>query len=131
MNTLSDGTTTIQLPDGLRWVDQHKWAAVGQSSERSITGKYLIDQMPKIGGRPITLQADHDRAGWARYSFIVQVQAWADIPGQELTLVFFGQTHTVLFRHEELAFEASPVVPFAYPENDDFFRFVLRLMVKA
>jgi len=53
--TLSDGTTTVTLPAGLTWSDEHQWISVKTASERALDGTLIIDAAPAIGGRPVTL----------------------------------------------------------------------------
>lgn len=131
MTTLSDGVTTINLNPSLRWTDEHLWNPVEQTVERSITGALLVQTAQRTLGRPITLQADADNAGWLPYSTVQQIQAWAAIAGQQMTLTYRGVAYTVAFRHQDGAVEARPVLPYDDVQADDYFRAILRFMVTA
>ena len=64
--TLTRGSTTLELPPDLLWVNEFRWSEVSQSTERSVTGALLIDVAPRIGGRLITL------AGRENYAWILR-----------------------------------------------------------
>lgn len=91
----------IALPPGMLWVDEFDWALVQKSIERGITGKQIIDVAAKVAGRPITLQAA-DNHGWIRRGTLLAVQALADDPAGEYTLVLAdGREFTVQFAADE------------------------------
>ena len=52
--TLSDGTTTITLPDNLLWEDELAWDARIQSTSQTLTGALVVQESTRLGGRPIT-----------------------------------------------------------------------------
>lgn len=131
MTTLSDGTITVTLPDGLHWVDELQWAAVGQTVERSITGALLVQSAPRVLGRPITLQADSENSGFVARSVLDQIRVWADAPGKQLTLTYRGAGYTVAFRHQDTAVDARPVIPYDDVDPADWYRATLRFMVTA
>lgn len=129
--TLSDGTTTIELPGGLDWSDRYGWAAVGQSLTRGLTGKPIIQAAQLVAGRPITLEGDLTR-GWVDRTTADAVQAWADIPGKTMTLSIYGQSFSVIFRHHDApAFTARPVAGRANPPADWPHYIVLKLITKT
>lgn len=128
MATLSDGTTTITLPDALIWTDEHTWAPVEQTIERTVTGAIIVSVGSRTAGRPITLSGvDPDRA-WIARSVLGQCRALAAVAGQQLTLTWRGQAYTVLWRHQDGAIDADEVMPFDDALPDDPFRVTLRLM---
>lgn len=106
--TLSDGTTTIELPDSLNWTDR-VWSPVLQSVTRGITGKPLIMSDANDLGRPITLQPP-EKGGWMPKSNEAQIIAWHNTLEQKLVLSFHGEIHNVQFRHyEPPAYSSTPL----------------------
>lgn len=125
--TLSRGGVTLTLPDALDWSDEWAWTPVEQSSERSVTGALIVDVGVKQGGRAITLEGSED-AAWIRRGDLLTLQQWAALPGEVLTLHLRGVDRPVIFDHERGAMEASPIVFFADPLDDDFYRVTLRFI---
>lgn len=128
MSTLSDGTTTLALPDSLMWSDEFAWNAVEQSVSRGLTGSLIVQTGARTNGRPITLAAPDDQAGWVPRSAIDQLRVWANTPGKTLTFVMRGVTRTVMFRLSDGAMQASPVVAYEDDQSTDPYRLTLRLM---
>lgn len=129
MNTLSDGTTTITFPGGIRWNEEFTWSAVTQAAERTIGGALVLDNQTKTGGCPMTLQSVDADSGWATKASIDQLRTWAQTPGLELDLVWNGVTYPVTMRHyDPPALEVEPVVPFDDPDSTDFYTLTLRLV---
>jgi hypothetical protein len=124
--TISDGTTTVTLSDDLYWSDEW-WSPVEQSIERSITGALIVQLGTQITGRPITLQGADDSA-WAARSVVEQLRNWSTVAGQQLQLTLRGAARTVLFRHQDTAIEAEPIVPYGDVQAGDFYRITLRFM---
>lgn len=129
MTTLSDGTTTVVLSDDLYWSDENNWSPVEQTVQRSITGAQIVQSAARIGGRPITLQPIDDSCAWITRATLDALRSLAAAPGQQLTLTLRGQTHNVLFRHQDgAAVEASPVVSYGDVAATDFYRATIRFM---
>jgi hypothetical protein len=128
MITLSDGSITLELHPDLYWSDELSWAPVSQNVERTITGALDIQASTLSGGRPITLEPEDDSAAWMPYASVVQLQAWAAIAGQQLTLTLPDGAHTVVFRHQDGALSARPVVQLRDRLASDFYLCVIRLM---
>jgi len=129
MTTLSDGTTTVSFTDDLIWADEFAWAPVEQSVDRTITGALIVQTAARTAGRPITLAAEDDGSGWITRGALDQFKTWAAIPGRQMTLTYRGEAHTVIWRHQDTAIDASPVVFFAGPvQTGDYYRATLRLM---
>lgn len=127
--TLSDGAITLALDPDLLWEDEFVWAPVVQAVEYSVTGALVVDVGRRQTGRPVTLRAEDDSSGWMTRADMAQLQAWADVEGQQLTLMLRGAARTVLFRHHDGGpFEARPVVHFADPAPTDWVIATLRLI---
>jgi hypothetical protein len=125
---LSDGVIALELDPDLFWDDEFTWQAVEQSSERSITGAWVVDVGERIAGRPITLRPEDDRSGWITRATMSQLQAWAAVPGQSLTLTLRGIAYRVIFRHEDRAIDAEPRVHYADPQPTDWLLATLRFI---
>ena len=126
--TLSDGTTTLTFSADLLWADEFAWNPVEQSVERSITGALIIQTATRSAGRPITLAADADNVGWVSRSTLEGLQSFANATGLEMVLNYRGTSHNVLFRHQDGAIAATPVVPYNDVDSGDFYRVTLRFM---
>ena len=128
MSTLTDGVTTVTLDDGLTWADQWAWAPVEQTAQRTITGALIVSAAQRVAGQPITLAAEAEDKGWISRAALAQCRAWAAVAGQVLTLNYRGTDYTVIWRHQDGAIEAQPVMPWTDDQADDDFRATLRLM---
>lgn len=106
--TLTYNGTLATLSDRLQWTDEYDWSPVEQSTEYSTSGAMLVDVGLKLAGRPITLEGT-DTAAWINRATCDTLQAWAKLPGIELTLVVRGMAHTVMFDHAKKAFSARPI----------------------
>ncbi|MET3999653.1 hypothetical protein [Marinobacterium sp. MBR-109] len=113
----------ITLPSHLLWLDEFDWLPIAHSSERSLTGKMLIEEASLIKGRPITLESD-----WATRAVIEQLYALASQPNQTHTLDIDGRVFTVMFRHGEQPISAVPIKPLADPGPNDYYLLTLRLI---
>ena len=126
--TLSDGTTTIALPDDMFWADQHSWTPVEQSVATSITGAAIIDIGVRTAGRPITLFSDEAHA-WMTYLVVTQLKIWAETPGKTLNLSLRSANFEVMFRHQEKpAVDVSSVIDYSTPDAQDWFFGTLKFM---
>ena len=128
MTTLSDGLTTITFSDDLQWSDEFAWATVEQTTQRTITGALIVQSSVRSAGRPITLAADADSAGWLQRSTVDQLSAWAAVAGKTMTLTYRGVAHQVAYRHQDVAITATPVVPFADVLAGDYYHVTLRFL---
>ena len=129
MITLSDNVTTVELPEGLHWNDEHNWQAVGSSFTRGLTGKPIIQTQAATKGRPITLVPYSDQAAWWTRAELNALQTWLNTPDKKLTLVFMGTSFSVMFRHYDApAVEAKPVMFYSDPNDSNYiqptFKFV-------
>ena len=106
--TLARAGTTITLSDRLHWTDEFDWHPVEQASSYSTTGALLIDVATRQAGRPITLQGT-DTQAWMPRTTMLQLAAWAAIPGAVLTLTLRGVARDVVFDHAQGGFTAEPI----------------------
>lgn len=120
--------TTLTLPDGLDWTDEHSWSPVVQEANHTLSGALVVETAEKLAGRPITLESAEDRA-WLPFSTVQTLRAWAAIPGAEMTLTLRGQARQVVFRHQDApAVEAWPILFKAIYQTDDWWRVNLKFM---
>lgn len=126
--TLTKDSTMLTLPPDLQWVESSSWFPVEQVVDRSITGAQIIQAVARTGGMPFTLQPPDESAAWATGDMVEQLKAWAAIPLAQLTLSFGGVDHTVIFRHQDGAMQADPVVFYRDAGDEDFYLITLRLL---
>lgn len=126
--TLSDGITTVALHKDLYWSDENSWHPVEQSKNYTLTGALVVMSAERKAGRHITLEPEDDGSAWMALSAVQSLRNWAAVPGKQLTLTLRGITHTVLFRHEDGGFEATPVQHRDDLVTTDFYRVVVRLL---
>ena len=129
--TLSNGTTTLTLPEDLIWTDEFAWRPVVAKYSNSVAGALLITRGVKLTGRPMTLSGGDDWA-WMRRDLVETLFDWSTQAGLELTLTFRGQTFDVAFdhSHDERPIEAEPRADWPEYEADDKYSVVLRLIQK-
>ena len=125
--TLTYNAVTVTLPDDIIWSDEYDWHPVVQSSEFTTTGALLIESALKQAGRPISLNNTEDQA-WFTKAMCDQIKTWASLPGIVLTFVYRGVTHSVVFDHENTAFEASPLVFYRDTVSGDYYIVNLRFI---
>lgn len=129
MITLSDGTTTITLPEDLLWSDEYDWSAVDQSQERGLTGSLILQAMAMTLGRPITLAPEDDRSAAMTRAVLDQVYTWAAIPLKELTLTLRGIARDVVFRHDDKpAVAARPWIHYSSMDSTDYYLVTLKFL---
>jgi hypothetical protein len=125
--TLSDGTTTLTLDPDLYWSDEYDWAATEQAIERTLTGALIVQAAGRIAGRPITLEPEDDNSSWMTRADMDTLAAWANTPGQTMTLTLRGIAHNVIFRHHDGGpYTAKPVVHYSDPAGTDWVLVTLR-----
>lgn len=126
--TLTDGIDTVLLDADLYWPDENSWHPVEQTVQRSITGALLVSVSARVKGRPITLQPEDESSAWMLHSDLAMLKAWAAIPGQILSLQLRGVYYDVMFRHQDTALEAVPVVHYSDVSDGDYYRITLRFL---
>lgn len=127
INTLTVGTTTVDLSDDIRWRDEFDWVAVARQSEYTTTGALVIESSARQSGRPITLESMTD-AAWLPRETVDQLRTWADDPDTQASLLFRGQSYAVVFAPVEQPITADPVIYFADPVPGDWYRVTLQLI---
>jgi hypothetical protein len=95
---LTDGTTTINLPNDIIWVDELSWSSVEQSADYSLTGALVIESWQRQAGRKITLKSPADQAVLPR-STINILRTWWNTPEKTMSLTIRGVTRTVVFNY--------------------------------
>lgn len=126
--TLSDGSATVALHKDLYWSDENNWHPVEQTKQYAITGALIVMSAERKAGRHITLEPEDDSSAWMPLADIVTLRNWAAAPGKQMTLTLRGIAHTVLFRHEDGGFEATPILHRDDQVSSDFYRCVVRLL---
>ncbi|HRY16676.1 MAG TPA: hypothetical protein P5330_12495 [Candidatus Competibacteraceae bacterium] len=118
----------VTLPGDLRWIDEFAWSPVARSQEYSLTGALIVQEAAKQTGRPITLEAKNESAGYiclAR-SQVAALYALVSTPGWAGTLTLMdGRSFAVAFRDEGL--RADPVRHIAPHEDADAYTLTLQL----
>lgn len=126
--SISDGTTTISLPEDMFWSDEYSWSPIEQAVATSITGAAIVDIGVRTAGRPITLVSDEQHA-WMPFSIVTQLKAWRDTAGKQLTLSLRNANFTVMFRHQEKpAVDVTAVIDYNAPDAQDWFFGTLKFM---
>ncbi|QPF74191.1 hypothetical protein G8A07_15555 [Roseateles sp. DAIF2] len=127
--TLTVGAISVALPADLYWSDETAWHPVAQSVEPTLTGAAIVSVQRRSGGRPITLEPPIAKASWMPRSTIDQLKAWADLPGQQMTLVLRGTPRPVIWRHQDgEVMRSTPVQHFDDVQPDDAYTATLKFM---
>lgn len=130
--TLTDGTTTIELDPDLYWSDEHQFAAVEQSVERSLSGALIVQHAIKTAGRNITLQPIDERSAWMRSAVLDQLRAWEAQPALVLTMNLRGANFNVIFNRANGSPIEAPPVTFVSDSVDgdfgDWYRITVRFL---
>ena len=125
--TRKDNNTRIELPDQLRWTDEHDWSPLAQAQPQySLGGAVIVQQGSKLAGRPVPLGGEDDH-NWLRRETLATLHDWAAVPELELTLDYHGGKYNVIFRNHEQALAASPVW-WTNDADSDWYRAEIRLM---
>jgi hypothetical protein len=127
--TLTQGATTVTLPDALNWADEYTWSPVQQTKTYTTTGALLIEEATRQAGRPITLEGAEDRT-WCTRALVEQLRAWAATSTVVLTLTLRGVARSVTFDHERGALQGLPVLFYADGsiESTDYYVPTIRLL---
>ena len=126
---LAVGLLSVTLPPDLEWADEDQWSPVQQKVERTLTGALIVDTGALLSGRPISLRPVDQSAAWMTRTTLAQLQAWASVPGQQMTLTLRGVARAVVWRHQDPpALKAEPVVQYADVVSGDFYLAYLNLM---
>lgn len=109
MTSLTDGTTTINLPDSLEWENEFDYSPITQDVKRTIGGGLIIQEAALLHGIPITLQGGENV--WFSRQLIKQIATIASVAGKELVLTLSDEREfNVVFRRDDGApFSAVPL----------------------
>ena len=120
---------TVDLPNDMFWVDEHKWTPAVAKTTYSLTGALIIEGAAKLTGRPITLQPPSDMA-WLPRTVVDTLRQWSATPNRRFKLVLEypsdTRQFTVVFRHQDTPLEAEPVKGFPGHDSADWFKVTLR-----
>lgn len=120
-----DGVT---LSGSLQWTDRHAYNMAEQERKVTLGGKSVFYAKQLIGGRNITLVASED-TGWITKDMLDALIVRAQTPGLVYTLNFHGESHDVMFRHEDSpALEFVPLQPRAQQLNTDVYVGTIKLI---
>lgn len=125
--SLTNGVTTVALPEDLNWPDEFTWQQVVQTAEYTTTGALVLDSFAKQAGRPITLQGSETFA-WCERGALVTLRNWASQPGAVFTLTLRGVDRQVVFNHEAGALEAEPIIDYSDPIDGDPYAISIRFL---
>lgn len=118
MITISDGSTTIDLPSDLIWSDEFDTTQVAQSLQRTLSGALVRFESQKHEGRKITLNSDID-SGWTDRATVKLLRAMFEIADQALELSFHGETYDVIVdRSSGSGLRAVPVIDCSDASDD-------------
>lgn len=127
MLTLSDGTTTITLPDSIEWVDEYDWNKVLQDIRPTIGLSLVIHENEVTDGRPITLETGSEV--WVKKSVIDALYALVNVANKVFTLTLPDtRTFQVMFNRESKPFDAKPIFRQIIQDADADYTLTLRLM---
>lgn len=111
---------TLILPPEMIWSDKLKYQAIYQSSAITLGGKTLIQALPSVNGRPITLVAT-ERQGWLTTAQVEELLALSEVPNATYSFEYYDFTSTVAFKHHEPpAVEMQPFVEGGEPSDYHF-----------
>lgn len=128
MITLTYLTTAIELPGDLLWIDEHTYRPVEQTATPTLTGGVVIEAAARIAGMPITLQPEDSSSAWMTRATLEDVKEMVAVPGAEMTLNIRGTPYQVVFRHQDGAIDATPIVHYSTADGTDFYLVTLRFM---
>ena len=119
----------IQLPDGLKWVDEFNYSPREQRLSYSVTGALLVLESVRQAGRPITLTTDTARGDAISRADLLALQSLADASAQHTLTLHDGRAFSVRWRHADAPpVEATPIVPYADPLPGDPYAVTLRFV---
>lgn len=113
----------LTLPDSIQWIDRDAWSPVIQSIATTLGGGTAVFSQSRSDGRLITLEAE-DQVTWLDQATVDALKEMAAQAGATFTLIWEGETFTVMFRHHD-----APAVSFQplWPHHD-LFTGIIKLM---
>jgi len=113
----------LTLPDNLYWRDEFAWRSAAQSSERTVSGGFVVESVPLQYGQPITLAG-----AWAKRNDVQALKALEADAGVKRTLTLNdGTTFTVLFDLEKGGVQAPLLSPELNPTAETYYELTLNL----
>lgn len=113
----------ITLPDDAIWTDEWEWTPIEQAVSRTLGGRQIIEAASKIGGRPITLQAQ-----WVDKAVVDALIVERDIINNQMLLTIAdGRQFTVSWRHSDNPLDVSPAIEYPEYQAGDKFDITLKL----
>ena len=126
--TLVYSTTTVVLDPDLEWIDENSWHPVEQAVQRTVTGGLIVSSAQRTAGRPITLQPTDQSSAWMSRATLDTLKGLAAVAGRQMSLTIRGVDRTVMFRHHDVAIEATPIIFYNDVDNADWYSVTLRFM---
>lgn len=121
---------SIDLGDQLEWVDEFEWDAIGQETQRSVSGQLLVQAAVKHHGRPITLASNG--AEWTPLAVVRSIELLRDTLGKVMQLTLpDGRQFSVIFNRDSAPLEAVPLFRQVNPADDHLYEITLRLLTVA
>ena len=114
------------LPDDLLWINEFDSNPVAQSTERSLSWAFLVQEGQLSHGRSIVLSGNGE-AGWVSRLTVKNLYALSEV-ANSMTLPDNRQFSVIFDRSNGAPVEAQQVMPFAYPEDNDQYLLTLRLL---
>lgn len=127
MIVIDDGTTIVNIPGDLEWIDEFEWSAVVAEAEYTLTGALVVDEAVRQAGRPITLAGDYV---WISRADVLALQA-LDVAEAQITLTLEdARQFTVGWNRTsgDTPLVARPVHYQAPVAPDDRYTIILRFM---
>ncbi|MET4694998.1 hypothetical protein [Endozoicomonas lisbonensis] len=120
---------TIELPDDLLWINEYSWSPVEQTTERSLSGAFLVQEQSVQHGRPIQLSGSEE-SGWVNRSTVEALLQLAITPNKimNLTLADNRQFSVIFDRSNNSPIEAQQILPYAYPDDSYQYSLTLRFL---
>ena len=127
--TISDGTTTVELPGDLEWTDEYQWSPIAGESAYSLGGRLVVHESAVLTGRPLTLSGDPT---WLQRGTIEQLRAM-DLPSAVLTVTLAdGRQFLCGWRRDDGPPIRAESVAYSAPSADtDWYSVTLQLFIEA
>lgn len=104
MNTLN----SLKLDDEVEWLDELDWTPVEQTLKRGQTGKLVVQEGIKTGGRYLTLRFISKRSQVEQFMALLVEPA-------PMALTLYGTGYAVKWRHADKPIDATPDVDIVNP----------------
>jgi hypothetical protein len=112
--TLTDGSSTVTLPNEMLWLDEFSWSPTAAAETRTLAGTLVRQSASRDGGRPITLAG-----GWTTRETIKDLWDWAAADTALTLTLHDGRSFSVKFAADREPLSARPVIAYHTPADDD------------